>query len=116
MDISEPGDFSLIIPDPLWCYILTHDYRAVFKHQRYINFLLSKCYFIDCPEDIWDTPPGDETMLFMQILCKCHTRETFKKSLRILTYIALNGWECYFLLNYKEPKKKLSKRAWCCGL
>ena len=102
--IPEPGDFSKIIKDAYWCYILTNDYKIVFGNKHYINILINK----KNGDDGWDTPPPGD--LFMQILCKCHIKETFKKSLNILTYIALNGWEAYFLLNYIPDKS----RKWCC--
>jgi len=124
----EKGDFSFI-EDSYFRYTLEYDYEALnkigieawdllrfnnfrhtFRDGERRNFELDRDYNLDKNLDnhlkinnisnIWDTPPGISWMNIKNSLSKTHTEYTFNRNIKILSYIAMYGWQGY-VLNHK---------------
>ena len=124
----EQGDFSFI-EDSYFRYTLQYDYEALnkigietwdllrfnnfrhtFRDGERRSFELDRDYNLDKNLDnnlkinnisnIWDTPPGISWMYIKNSLSKTHTEYTFNRNIKILSYIAMYGWQGY-VINHK---------------
>ena len=99
--INNPGSFEFI-QNPDFRFTLEYDYSVVDNFEngweilRNIEFTTSfengKRRSFD---GLWDTPPEECWRELSNNMCKAHTEQTYNRNIKILSYIALYGWEKY---------------------
>jgi len=50
---------------------------------------------ISRPNNVWETPPGEEWALVSENMFAAHTRQTFKRNIKWLFTIRDQGWDFF---------------------